>query len=335
MAFFVYFEQQRPPKTTMNNQESVLQQLSQQYLVYLEKTKRMSIHTVTAYQLDLSQFLLFLEGEAIIEPKQIKSSIIRSFMAQLLEENLTPRSVHRKISSIRGWFKFMRKHGILTSDPMAKVLLPKMPKTLVKDIPATDLMNLFNRFPWNEQENGDRDRLLLLLFYTTGMRLSELINLKVSDIDFYRGSLKVLGKRNKERLIPIHPETSDMLKDYLSRQNNKIENSNTGLKNNGTIKSNSHSPIAAKFLFQRTNGEQLYSIYVYRLVNKYLKLFSHASKTSPHVLRHSFATHMLNNGANLLAIKDILGHANLSATQVYTKNSFEKLKKIHQLHPRE
>ncbi len=321
----------------MNNQESLLKQLSQQYLVYLEKTKRMSIHTVTAYQLDLTQFLLFLEGEAIEDPKQIKSSIIRSFMAQMLEENLTPRSVHRKISSIRGWFKFMRKHGILTSDPMAKVLLPKMPKTLVKDIPATDLMNLFNRFPWNEQENGDRDRLLLLLFYTTGMRLSELINLKVSDIDFYRGSLKVLGKRNKERLIPIHPETSDMLKDYLSNHQFANQNPKIELKSNGNAQQNASTsnPIKTKFLFQRTNGEALYPIYVYRLVNKYLKLFSHASKTSPHVLRHSFATHMLNNGANLLAIKDILGHANLSATQVYTKNSFEKLKKIHQLHPRE
>ncbi|MFN5889542.1 MAG: tyrosine-type recombinase/integrase [Bacteroidota bacterium] len=312
----------------MNNQVPELQQLTQQYLLYLEKTKRMSIHTVTAYQFDLSQFIKFLDGEAISEPKQIKSGIIRSFMANLLEENLTPRSVHRKISSIRGWFKFMRKQGILTSDPMAKVLLPKMPKTLVKDIPATDLMNLFNRFPWNEEEHGERDRLLLLLFYTTGMRLSELINLKVADIDFYRGSLKVLGKRNKERLIPIHPETSDILKQYLTNRSTEVTHSRNQLANNV------HT-TTPNYLFQRNNGEALYPIFVYRLVNKYLKLFSHASKTSPHVLRHSFATHMLNNGANLLAIKDILGHANLSATQVYTKNSFEKLKKIHQLHPRE
>jgi len=276
----------------------------------------MSLHTVTAYRLDLDQFLNFLEGEAIQQPQFIKSNIIRSFMSLLLEQKLTPRSVHRKISSVRGWLKFLRKQGILSSDPMAKVLLPKMPKTLVKDIPAADLMNMFNRFPWNEHSEGGRDQLLLLLFYTTGMRLSELIQLKISDVDFYRNSLKVLGKRNKERLIPIHPETADALKDFISLQS-------------------STRTTPSPYLFTRNSGEPLYPLLVYRLVNKYLKLFSHASKTSPHVLRHSFATHMLNNGANLLAIKDILGHANLSATQVYTKNSFEKLKKIHQLHPRE
>lgn len=297
-----------------SNPTSNLKNLTQQYLLFLEKTKRMSLHTVSAYRLDLDQFLGFLEGEAIQQPQQIKSNIIRSFMSMLLEQQLTARSVHRKISSVRGWLKFLRKHGILVADPMAKVLLPKMPKTLVKDIPAADLMNMFNRFPWNEHDDGERDQLLLLLFYTTGMRLSELIQLKLSDVDFYRNSLKVLGKRNKERLIPIHPETADALRMYISHQT---------------------KDKASVYLFSRANGEPLYPLLVYRLVNKYLKLFSHASKTSPHVLRHSFATHMLNNGANLLAIKDMLGHANLSATQIYTKNSFEKLKKIHQLHPRE
>jgi integrase/recombinase XerC len=158
-------------------------------------------------------------------------------------------------------------------------------------------------------DHGDRDRLLLLLLYTTGMRLSELIGLKVGDIDFHRNSLRVLGKRNKERIIPMHPEMVDWLKVYLV----------------------GHTHV---HLFVTDKGKPLYPVYVYRLVNHYLKLFSHAAKTSPHVLRHSFATHMLNNGANLLAIKDILGHANLSATQVYTKNSFEKLKQIHALHPR-
>ena len=141
------------------------------------------------------------------------------------------------------------------------------------------------------------------------MRLSELIGLKVGDIDFHRNSLRVLGKRNKERIIPMHPEMVDWLKAYLV--------------------GHAHSQ-----LFVTDKGKPLYPVYVYRLVNHYLKLFSHAAKTSPHVLRHSFATHMLNNGANLLAIKDILGHANLSATQVYTKNSFEKLKQVHALHPR-
>jgi integrase/recombinase XerC len=280
-----------------------------QFLDYLAKTKRMSVHTVAAYKNDLLQFTDFLATQYVVQLQDCKPIHIRGFMAMLLQNQLTPRSVHRKISAVRGWFKYLRKQGDLQVDSMSKIVLPKMPKVLVKDIPAADLHTMFARFPWEEVDHGERDRLLLLLLYTTGMRLSELIGLKVSDIDFYRNSLRVLGKRNKERIIPMHPEMVDWLRGYLAE----------------------HSHVS---LFVTDKGKPLYPVYVYRLVNHYLKLFSHASKTSPHVLRHSFATHMLNNGANLLAIKDILGHANLSATQVYTKNSFEKLKQIHALHPR-
>jgi integrase/recombinase XerC len=280
-----------------------------QFLDYIAKTKRMSVHTVSAYSGDLLQFTDFLATQYVVELNDCKAIHVRGFMAMLLGNGLTPRSVHRKVSSVRGWFKYLRKQGQLTVDPMSKIILPKMPKVLVKDIPAMDLHNMFARFPWDEVEHGSRDRLMLLLMYTTGMRLSELIGLKVGDVDFYRNNLRVLGKRNKERIIPMHPEMVDWLKLYLGDH-------------------------AGDFLFVTERGKPLYPMYVYRLVNHYLKLFSHAAKTSPHVLRHSFATHMLNNGANLLAIKDILGHANLSATQVYTKNSFEKLKQVHALHPR-
>jgi integrase/recombinase XerC len=280
-----------------------------QFLDYIAKTKRMSVHTVSAYNGDLLQFTDFLATQYVVELNDCKAIHVRGFMAMLLGNGLTPRSVHRKVSSVRGWFKYLRKQGQLTVDPMSKIILPKMPKVLVKDIPAMDLHNMFARFPWEEVEHGSRDRLMLLLMYTTGMRLSELIGLKVGDVDFYRNNLRVLGKRNKERIIPMHPEMVDWLKLYLGDH-------------------------AGDFLFVTERGKPLYPMYVYRLVNHYLKLFSHAAKTSPHVLRHSFATHMLNNGANLLAIKDILGHANLSATQVYTKNSFEKLKQVHALHPR-
>lgn len=280
-----------------------------QFLDYIAKTKRMSVHTVSAYSGDLLQFTDFLATQYVAELNDCKAIHVRGFMAMLLGNGLTPRSVHRKVSSVRGWFKYLRKQGQLTVDPMSKIILPKMPKVLVKDIPAMDLHNMFARFPWEEVEHGSRDRLMLLLMYTTGMRLSELIGLKVGDVDFYRNNLRVLGKRNKERIIPMHPEMVDWLKLYLGDH-------------------------AGDFLFVTERGKPLYPMYVYRLVNHYLKLFSHAAKTSPHVLRHSFATHMLNNGANLLAIKDILGHANLSATQVYTKNSFEKLKQVHALHPR-
>ncbi len=280
-----------------------------QFLDYIAKTKRMSVHTVSAYNGDLLQFTDFLATQYVVELNDCKAIHVRGFMAMLLGNGLTPRSVHRKVSSVRGWFKYLRKQGQLTVDPMSKIILPKMPKVLVKDIPAMDLHNMFARFPWDEVEHGSRDRLMLLLLYTTGMRLSELIGLKVGDVDFYRNNLRVLGKRNKERIIPMHPEMVDWLKLYLGDH-------------------------GGDFLFVTERGKPLYPMYVYRLVNHYLKLFSHAAKTSPHVLRHSFATHMLNNGANLLAIKDILGHANLSATQVYTKNSFEKLKQVHALHPR-
>jgi integrase/recombinase XerC len=285
------------------------QQHIDDFIFYLEKNKRMSIHTTVAYRGDLEQFLAFLNSLGNPSINQLKATHVRAWMSDMMQHNIAPRSIHRKISSLRALVKHLRKDGVIDHDPLIKISVPKTPKHLVKDIPAEDLKNMFERFPWNEVEHGERDRLLLLLFYTSGMRLSELVGLKTSDVDLSRNTLRVLGKRNKVRLIPLHDEGIDLLKIFVSK-------------------------IERGYLFTLESGEPLYPVFVYRLVNKYLKLFSHASKTSPHVLRHSFATHMLNNGANLMAIKDILGHANLSATQVYTKNSFEKLKKIHQLHPR-
>jgi integrase/recombinase XerC len=277
----------------------------------------MSPHTCRAYESDLSQFLVFLNSRGIHRVELVASLHVRGWMMDLMQSEVSPRSVNRKLSSLRAWFRYLRNQGSITTDPMSKVIAPKMPKHLVKDVPAADLHDMFQRFPWEEVEYGQRDRLLMLMLYTTGMRLSELIQLKWSDVDFYRKSLRVLGKRNKVREIPLHDELLVALKLYQAKQE--------GL---------------SDFLFTRLSGSgdsallPMYPMMVYRLVNHYLKLFSHASKTSPHVLRHSFATHMLNNGANLMAIKDLLGHANLSATQVYTKNTFEKLKKIHELHPR-
>ncbi len=311
------------------------------FLSYLAQNRRMSPHTCRAYESDLSQFLSFLHSRGINRIDLVTSLHVRGWMMDLMQADVSARSVNRKLSSLRAWFRYLRNQGILTLDPMSKVISPKMPKHLVKDIPAADLKDMFDRFPWEEVENGQRDQLLMLMLYTTGMRLSELIQLKWSDVDFYRKSLRVLGKRNKVREIPLHDELIDALKLYQAHQAAFLLEGVEELipvetKNAGWIKGNSTSD----FLFTRVTGGKgmllapMYPMMVYRLVNHYLKLFSHASKTSPHVLRHSFATHMLNNGANLMAIKDLLGHANLSATQVYTKNTFEKLKKIHQLHPR-
>lgn len=268
----------------------------------------MSAHTLLAYTNDLKQFLSFLNNKTQ-SAHDINTNQIRSWMAEMMEQGVGSRSVHRKISTLRTFFQYLRSMGHISHDPMARVITPKAPKKIVQDIPAADLSDLFRSFPWNEHEEGERDRLIILILYTTGMRLSELLGLKVSDIDFKRKLITVTGKRNKQRLIPMHNELEDCLNHYLA--------------------SHQHQQ-----LITTSKGKTAYPMLIYRVVTRYINLFSTAMKTSPHVLRHSFATHMLNNGANLMAIKELLGHASLSATQVYTKNSFEKLKSIHKLHPR-
>jgi integrase/recombinase XerC len=278
------------------------------FLDYLAMNRRMSIHTVSAYENDLQQFHIHCQNEGLTLVTGLNAMTVRGWMAELMQSGLQARTVHRKISVLRSFTRYLRKQGTLRSDPLSKISLPKMPKRIVQDIPARDLQNMFAHFPWQEQENGQRDRLLLLLFYSTGMRLSELAAIHCGDVDLNRKTVQVTGKRNKQRLIPLHDEIMVGLKDWMQGRR--------GL------------------LFTLENGKPMYRMYIYRLVNQYLRLFSDALKTSPHVLRHSFATHMLNNGAQLMAIKEILGHASLAATQVYTKNSFEKLKKIHGLHPR-
>lgn len=279
------------------------------FVDFILKNRRMSLHTATAYRLDLEQFEAYVSTLGVTSLSHLKSNHIRFWVSDMMTQGISARSVNRKLSTIRSFFKFLRKEEVLHHNPMSKVVAPKISKHLVKDIPAKDLEELFSRFPWEEYEFGIRDRLLLLMLYTTGMRLSELTQLQRTDIDFGRNLIRVLGKRNKLREIPIHPELGEGLHVYL----------------------NTHQEA---HVFIRDGKKPLYSVYVYRLVTHYLSLFSSASKISPHVLRHSFATHMLNNGAQLMAIKDLLGHSSLSATQVYTKNSFEKLKRIHALHPR-
>lgn len=282
--------------------------LSDSFIQYLSLNRRMSAHTTAAYSNDLSQFEEFCRNNATDLTGGLNARLVRHWMATMMEEGLTARSVHRKISTLRSLCRYLRKNGHLQLDPLAKISLPKIPRRIVQDIPAADLQNMFSRFPWEEQENGPQDRLILLLFYTTGIRLSELTGLDCADVDLGRGVIKVTGKRNKQRVVPVHPELHESLQAWLRGRKGP--------------------------LFTDEQGNPVYRLKIYRIVNRYLRLFSDALKTSPHVLRHSFATHMLNNGAQLMAIKEILGHTSLAATQVYTKNSFEKLKKIHALHPR-
>lgn len=279
------------------------------FLDYQEKNRRMSAHSVLAYRSDLNQFGHYLMFQGSPDLKDIDVHYIRGWMAELLDAGMAVRTVHRKVSTVRSFFRWLRKQGMLNSDPLARLVMPKTAKKIVRDIPAADLAAMFRSFPWEEQEFGYRDRLILLALYTTGMRLSELTGLSAGDIDLKRNTLTVTGKRNKQRVIPLHPELAEALQAHLSQQSGAC-------------------------LISSNSGKPAYPMMIYRIVNKYLKLFSSALKTSPHVLRHSFATHMLNNGASLMAIKDLLGHASLSATQVYTRNSFEKLRAVHKLHPR-
>jgi len=282
------------------------------FLNYISKEKRYSVHTQTSYKTDLNQFFLFLNTEFdISDLSKITFKMIRNWISHLLESGLKSVSVNRKISSIKSYFKFIEMSGFTDYNPTLKITSPKTSKRLPIFIEKNNIDNLLDNNFFNEDFEGRRDKLIIELFYFTGIRLSELLNILILDFDFNNSSIKVLGKRNKERLIPLDFELSQNLKDFISQNN------------------------LSKFLFTDINHKKLYPKKVYRIVNYYISMVSSLKKRSPHILRHSFATHMLNNGADINAIKEILGHANLSATQIYTHNSIAKLKSVHnQAHPK-
>ena len=284
----------------------------EKFLRFLEHEKRYSVHTLKSYSTDLEQFIQFLSSEFQVNTvKNINFQFVRSWIATLLSNNISTRSVNRKITTLKTYFRFLLKENIIKQSPMQKIISPKTSKRLPVFVEEIKMDKLLNEIDFGEGFLAQRDRLILELFYFTGIRLSELINLKNKDIDFSNSTILVLGKRNKERLLPL---TSDIL--------SKIKKLNTS----------NRSP----FLFTTEKGKQISAKQVYRLVNKYLSMVTSLDKKSPHILRHTFATHMLNNGADINAIKELLGHANLSATQAYTHNTIKKLKTIYkQAHPRE
>ena len=290
------------------------------FIDYLQYEKRASPHTVTAYGIDLSQFFQFLEERLEIHQlSDVHSGDIRAWVISLLEdESLEARSVSRKISAVKAFYRYKLKIKELAVNPTLTIHAPKLPKKLPQYVEQRDMEHLFNDIPFEESFEGLRDRTILELFYATGMRESELLNIKVQDIHFQDNTLKVLGKRNKERIIPFGNWLSELLTLYLENLQKKFSD---GTENN--------------YIFVTDKGEQLYPKAVYRIVRKYLDMVTTIDKRSPHVLRHTFATHLLNNGADLNAIKTILGHSSLAATQVYTHNSIEQLKSIYkQAHPR-
>ena len=287
--------------------------LKNKFIKYLSAEKRFSEHTITSYSTDLDQFSIFLTEEYQIsnEVSEISFQIVRSWIASLLEKGVTPRSVNRKISTLKTYFKFLIRENVILESPMLKIVAPKSKKRLPVFIEENQIENLLNEVEFDEGFIGERDKLIIELFYVTGIRLSELINIKIFDINFSNSLIKVLGKRNKERLIPLSINIVNELQTFVKKHN---------LNN---------------YLFTNLGGTKVYTKLVYRVVKKYIGKISSVNKKSPHILRHTFATHMLNNGADINAIKELLGHANLSATQVYTHNTIEKLKTVYkQAHPR-
>lgn len=287
-----------------------------EFLRYLEYEKRYSKNTVVSYDVDLSQFILFVEStQGEFDAVKITDRVVRSWIAELSKEQLSSRSINRKLTALKAFFKYLKRLEIIEKSPVETLSRLKQSKELPVFMSQESMENLFSNIQFDEGLSGKRDRVILGLFYATGIRLSELVNIKKCDIDFYNSTIKVLGKRNKERIIPIYTGILTEIKQYISIQEEQ------GLKND--------------FLFLTEKGEKVYNKFVYRVVNKYLEQITTVNKKSPHVLRHSFATHLLNNGADLNAVKELLGHANLAATQIYTHNTFEKIKNVYkQAHPR-
>ncbi|OQP61990.1 integrase [Niastella vici] len=291
----------------------------QSFLSYLQFEKRYSSHTILAYEEDLQQFFTFLREQFNMpEPAlpEIAPAFIRSWLASLKEAKNSAKTINRKISSLKSFFKYHMRMGQLEQSPMTTIVSPKIPKRLPVYVEQKDTDTLFNHVEFPDDWSGKTDRLILLVFYNTGMRLSELVNLKESQVNAAANSIKVLGKGNKERVIPVSPALIQEISNYIASKN--------------TL----DSPDRV-YLFINEKGRKLYPRYVYLAVKKYLSLVTTIDKKSPHVLRHTFATHLTNNGADLNAVKELLGHSSLAATQIYTHNTIEKLKDIYKkAHPK-
>jgi len=286
------------------------------FLKYLQAEKRYAEHTIKAYKNDLNQFHVFCQ-DSDHEDMDLHFKTIRSWVVSLMESGYSSRSVHRKLTSLSSYCKYLIKEGQLESNPLDKVLKPKLKLRVPSFVEESKMDHLLQEFDFGENFSGSRNRLVLDLLYQTGMRRSELIGLKVGSINRAKQSLKVKGKRDKERIIPMNKELLEAVERYLEKRSEVV------------------NPDGEEYLILTDKGRPSYDKMIYRIVEKYLAMVTTLDKKSPHVLRHTFATHMLNRGADLNAIKELLGHANLSATQVYTHNTYKKLKSIYnQAHPR-
>jgi len=287
------------------------------FLNYMKYEKRYSQNTLTAYENDLDQFILF--GKKLVEDfcvEEVDYHLIRQWIVSLMDNGISAKSVNRKISTLKTFFKFLMREGAIEKNPTDKIAIPKMGKKLPVFVQEKEMNRLLDGRFFTEDFEGRRDKAVVSLFYGTGIRLSELVGIRFSDLNLNEKMVKVNGKRDKQRLVPFPLEISTVLTDYITLRNELF-------------------PDAGNFLFLTENGDPVYNKLIYRIVKKQLSLVTTVEKKSPHILRHSYATHLLNRGADLNAIKELLGHANLAATQIYTHTTFEQLKKVYkQAHPR-
>lgn len=285
---------------------------------YLLKEKKYSLLTVKAYYNDIVAFQLFLnENHGSCALEVVSYSLVRSWIVQLSDAGFSPNSINRKIASLKSFYKFLLKTKQIEINPFSKHKSLKTPKQVQIPFSEKEINQLFEIHFLETDFESVRNRLVVELFYATGIRRAELINLELNAVDFYNKTIKILGKRNKERILPILPSTAELIKLYIVRRKelNDIIDSNT--------------------LILSKKGNKLNETFVYRLINDYFSTVSEKVKKSPHVLRHSFATHLLNNGADLNSVKELLGHASLSSTQIYTHSSLSELKKVYKdAHPR-
>jgi len=288
------------------------------FFKYLQYEKRYSPHTLTSYHTDLGQFSGYLQHiYEITDPAEADHTIIRSWILSLVQNNIKPRSINRKIACLRSYYRFLLSQQRIAINPMLRIKAPKAPKKLPAFVPEESFNNLLDSFEFEDNLEGQRDKLILEFLYGTGIRLAELIGVATTDIDLRAKTVRVLGKGNKERIVPINDSLLHTIESYLEAKKRQFGNNNS------------------EKLLVTSKERALYPKFVYRVVKKYISLITTSEHNSPHVLRHSFATHLLNKGADLNAIKDLLGHASLAATQVYTHNSIEKLKSIFEkAHPK-
>lgn len=287
------------------------------FVNYLKYEKRYSSHTVTAYKNDLDQFVRFsIEMVGDFNVKEVSSKLVRDWIVSLMEQNISPRSVSRKVTTLKSFFKFLLKEKVVEHNPATNLVLPKIRKKLPGFLEEANLHTLLDNGYFSNDFCGVRDKLIITLLYGTGIRRAELLELKISDFSLKEHQVKVLGKRKKERIIPYPADINLLLEEYILFR--------TRIVGGGEGK-----------LLVTESGQPVYEKLVYRVVKNYLSMVTSLEKKSPHVIRHSYATHLLNNGADLNAVKELLGHSNIAATQIYTHTTFERLHKIYkQAHPR-